>query len=196
MTLVVLGIWGFVSLGYVYYQMFYGEYFSTAFFGLLVAGLVAAVLAYPILITLERPVRITPELALRDYYAAISHHLPHFKRMWLLLSSAGRASSSYGSYDGFKAYWKAKLKELRQGHAGPTTPLVFEVADFSCEKSAGLIRVDVEFTVKVFVRGRRKGGAIQTFPKRIALVRGPDQMWYIEDGTLTRPPREPKPANS
>jgi len=190
-TLIVVGSWGILALGFVYYSLLDGD-LGMAFLGLLVGGLVAAVLSYPILITLERPVRVTPEQALRDYYTAVSHHLPHFRRMWLLLSSAGRVSTAFGSFEGFKTYWKTRLRELRQGHAGPTTPLNFEVADFKCDKSAGMTRADAEFTVKVYVRGRRKAGAIHTFPKRIALVRGADQMWYLEDGTLIRPPREPK----
>ena len=76
--------------------------------------MVAVVLSYPILITLERPVRITPEQALRDYYGALSHQLPHFRRMWLLLSTAGRISTAYGSFEGFKAYWKDRLATMRR----------------------------------------------------------------------------------
>jgi hypothetical protein len=194
-SLIVVGTWAFLALGFVYYSLLQGE-LGQAFLGLLVGGLVATVLSYPMLITLERPVRFTPEQAVRDYYTAVSHHLPHLRRMWLLLSAAGRVSSSFGSYEGFKAYWKTRLRELRKGHALPTTPLVFEVADFQCEKSAGMIQVDTEFKVKVFVRGRRKAGPIHTFPKRIAMVRGPGQMWYLEDGTLTPTPREPKSTGS
>ena len=77
--------------------------------------MVAVVLSYPILITLERPVRITPEQALRDYYGALSHHLPHFRRMWLLLEHGGRISTAYGSFEGFKAYWKDRLANMRRG---------------------------------------------------------------------------------
>ena len=96
----------------------------------------AVFLAYPILITLERPVRMTPEQAVRDYYGALSHHMPHFRRMWLLLSKAGRISSAFGSFEGFKNYWKDRLASVREGHAGSLTPLVFDVSEFQAEKSA------------------------------------------------------------
>jgi len=181
-ALILVGGWVSIVLLFVYFG---GLSFGLSFLTLLVGGAVAVVLSYPILITLERPVRITPEQAVRDYYAALSHHMPHFKRMWLLLSRAGRVSTAFGSFEGFKAYWKDRLGRLRQGHAGSMTPLVFVVADFKCEKSAGMTRVDADFTVKVSVRGQRQAGPIHTFPIRIALVRGPDKMWYLEDGTMT-----------
>ncbi len=49
-------------------------------------------LCYPLFITMERPIRITPEQAVNDYYAALSHSIPHTRRMWLLLSEEGRYS--------------------------------------------------------------------------------------------------------
>jgi hypothetical protein len=78
------------------------------------------------------------------------------------------------------------LGRLRGGHAGALTPLVFEVTDFKSEKSAGKTRIDATYSVKVSVRGRRSDGAIHTIPASIALVRGPDKMWYLENGTLGR----------
>jgi hypothetical protein len=182
-TLIVVLGWLAILFTVVYFT-FEWELYGTAFVTLLVGCIAAIILAYPILITLERPVRITPEQALRDYYGALSHHFPHFRRMWLLLSSAGRISTAYGSFEGFKAYWKDRLALLRKGHAGPLTPLVFEVADFKAEKSAGKVRIEAEFAVKVWVRGRRRQGTIHSIPTSLALVRGPDNMWYLEDGTL------------
>ncbi len=52
----------------VVYFAFEWELYGTAFLTLIVGCIAAAILSYPILITLERPVRITPEQALRDYY--------------------------------------------------------------------------------------------------------------------------------
>jgi hypothetical protein len=185
MNLVVVGGWmtGLLLLVYIVFGL---EFYGLAFVLLLVGLLVAVVLAYPMLITLERPVRVTPEQGVRDYYNALSHHVPHFRRMWLLLSSAGRVSASYGSFEGFKGYWKEQLARLRGGHAGPLTPLVFEVVDFKSEKSAGKARIDATYTVTVSVRGQRSAGAIHKIPAAIALVRGPDNMWYLENGTLSR----------
>jgi hypothetical protein len=187
-TLLVEVAWATFIVLFVYYGLG-SEYLWSALLTLVVGGMVAVVLSYPILITLERPVRITPEQALRDYYGALSHHLPHFRRMWLLLSTAGRTSTAYGSFEGFKAYWKDRLANMRSGHAGALTPLVFEVDGFKADKSAGKVRIDAEFTLKVWVRGQRKAGAIHVIPMTIALVRGPDKMWYLEDGTLGREAR-------
>jgi hypothetical protein len=182
-TLILVGAWLTVVV-LVFLFCWQQELFGAAFLALLVGGLVATVMSYPLLITLERPVRITPEQAVRDYYGALSHHIPHVRRMWLLLSKAGRISSAYGSYEGFKSYWSDRLGRLRQGQAGSLTPLVFEVEDFKADKSAGRVRIEAEFRLKVSVRGQRKEGPIHTFPMQIALVRGPDKMWYLESGTL------------
>jgi hypothetical protein len=162
------------------------ESLGPALFTFVIGGIVAVVLSYPILITLERPVRVTPEQAVRDYYSALSHHLPHLRRMWLLLSTAGRISNSYGSFEGFKSYWADRLQKLRDGHAGQWTPLVFEVVNFKAEKSAGKTQIDAEFTLKISVRGQRQAGPIHTIPMRITLARGADKMWYLDNGTLAR----------
>jgi hypothetical protein len=188
MTLIVVGAWLAVVLGVVYFSL-EAELYGLAFVTLLMGAAAAVVLSYPIFITLERPVRITPEQAVRDYYGALSHHVPHFRRMWLLLSTAGRISTAYGSLDGFKAYWKSRLANLRAGHASSFTPLVFEVADFKADKSAGKVKIDAEYTLKVWVRGQRKSGVIHAIPMKIALVRGPDKMWYLDEGTLGRESR-------
>ncbi|HKI16972.1 MAG TPA: hypothetical protein VKA15_03790 [Isosphaeraceae bacterium] len=182
-TLIVMGAWltvVFLGFFFCWFQDLYG----TAFLVLLAGGLVATILSYPLVITLERPVRITPEQAVRDYYGALAHHIPHYRRMWLLLSKAGRISTAYGSFEGFKSYWSDRLRRLREGHAGSLTPLVFEVEDFTADKSAGKVRIDAEFRLKVSVRGKRKAGSILSFPMKIALVRGPDKMWYLETGTM------------
>ncbi len=182
-TLIVIGAWLTVVF-LVFFFCWEQELFGMAFLALLIGGLVATIMSYPLVITLERPVRITPEQAVRDYYGALSHHIPHFRRMWLLLSKAGRISTAYGSYEGFKTYWSDRLRRLREGHAGSLTPLVFEVEDFKADKSSGKVRIDAEFRLKVSVRGQRTSGPIHGFPLKIALVRGPDKMWYLESGTL------------
>jgi hypothetical protein len=189
-TFLVVGAWMTFVIGFVYFGLG-SENIWTALLTLVVGGMVAVVLSYPILITLERPVRMTPEQALKDYYGSLSHHLPHFRRMWLLLSTAGRISTAYGSFEGFKSYWKDRLASMRQGHAGSMTPLVFEVVDFKADKSAGKVRIDAQYTLKVWVRGQRKAGAIHVIPMSIDLVRGPDRMWYLEDGTLGRAAQRP-----
>ena len=184
-NLIAVGAWGTVLLLLVYF-VFGQEFYTLALLLLLIGSVVAVVLSYPMLITLERPVRVTPEQALRDYYGALSHHVPHLRRMWLLLSTAGRVSASFGSFEGFKGYWRDELVRLRAGHAGPLTPLVFEVVNFKSEKSAGKSRIDASYTVNVSVRGRRSAGPIHAIPASVSLVRGPDNMWYLENGMMPR----------
>ena len=149
------------------------------------AGVLALVLlSYPIAITLERPVRMTPEQALRDYYGALSHHIPHYRRMWLLLSSAGRSAPEFGSYDGFRSYWKRWQAELREGESGSMAPLTFKVVDFESDKSAGQEAVKGSYTISVSSRGRESEGPLHTARMTSTFSRGPDRMWYLDDGTL------------
>jgi hypothetical protein len=187
-NLMVVGAWAFAMAMLVYFLMGVLPYGLT-FLLLLVAAAGTAVLCYPILITLERPVRMTPEQAVRDFYAALSHHLPHYRRMWLLLARPGRTSSSYGSFEGFKGYWNEKLRTIKGSRAGTMTPLVFEVEDYRGEKSGGKSRVEVKFTLKVLIRGQRQAGPVASLPGQLSLVRGPDKMWYLESGTLPQPAR-------
>src|SRR5208337_731212 len=133
----------------------------------------------PVAPALERPVRITPEQAARDYFGALSHHFPHYRRMWLLLSARGRTSPQFASYEGFKAYWIARLGQLHEGHAGRFSPLVFQVEEFHAEKSAGKTEIDARFRLRVLVRGRRGEGPIGSMLLERSFVRGPDGMWYL-----------------
>lgn len=147
-------------------------------------GFGLALLSYPILITLERPVRVTPEQAVKDYYGALSHHLPHFRRMWLLLSRAGRTSGSFASFEGFQNYWRERLARLRGERIAKSVPLKFQVVAFKSPKSSGLSAIDVGYALEVYVRGRTNEGPIATYRIETSLVKGPDRMWYLDLGTL------------
>jgi hypothetical protein len=152
---------------------------------LLAASLVGLiVLAYPIFITLERPVRVTPEQAVKDYFAALSHRAPHFKRMWLLLSIDGRAGPGFGSFLAFKAYWTRRLAQWKAEakSQGVLNPLVVEVADFKSERSAGQTEIDGDYTARVMAPGRSE--PVASYRVSLRLVRGEDKMWYLERGTL------------
>jgi len=183
LNLAVLAIAALLVAYLVYRTLSNGE-FSLAFLFLMGGAALLLVLSYPIIITMERPVRVTPEQAVKDYYAALSHHFPHYRRMWLLLSSAGRKSMSFSTYQGFKNYWKSRLAQLRGDRAGSLTPLVFQVNDFKSEKSAGLTTIDAKFSVAVFLRGKLNQGAIDSIRVNAGLVKGPDRMWYLNKGTL------------
>ncbi len=182
-TLILLAGWLFAFAILIYLFM---NYLGFLFLLLLLGAAGAAVLSYPILITLERPVRMTPEQAIRDFYGALSHHVPHYRRMWLLLSTAGRTSTAFGSFEGFKAYWADRIRTIKGSQAGAMTPLVFDVVEFRSEKSAGQARIEAKFTLKIAIRGRRQEGPIASIPAIVGLVRGPDNMWYLDNGTLPK----------
>ncbi len=183
-TLAVLAAW-LVAVLFLAYLTLGAEWYAFTALLLAFGGLGAVLLSYPILITLERPVRITPEQAARDFFSALSHHLPHHRRMWLLLSTRGRVSPQFASFEGFRNYWKGRLQQLREGHAGQYVPLSFQVGEFQAEKSAGKTEIDARFRLRVFVRGRRDQGPIWSLVLRRSFVRGPDGMWYMNDGTLS-----------
>lgn len=167
------------------YLLFSMELYGTAFVMLMAGGVALALLSYPILITLERPVRVTPEQAVRDFFGALSHHVPHYRRMWLLLSDRGKFSGVFATFDGFRNYWKGRLAQLRaEGRAGGFTPLRFLVDDFRSDKSIGKNEVDASFTVRILVRGKQADGPVQSIRVETRLVRGPDRMWYLDRGTL------------
>ena len=133
-TLLCLAGWG-VLVAWLLYFSLGAELYGTAVLILFLGGLGAVFLSYPILITLERPVSVTPEQAAKDYFGALSHHFPHYRRMWLLLSARGRISAQFASYEGFKSHWSKRLSQLRQGHSGSFSPLVFQVDDFRARRA-------------------------------------------------------------
>lgn len=182
-SLVGLAVAAFGLLLLVYVLISMGM-LRLGFLTLVVGMPVVALLSYPILITLERPVRVTPEQAVRDFYTALSHHVPHYRRMWLLLSDAGRVGDRFASFEGFRDYWKGRLVELRAGRAPGYTPLKFQVENFKSEKSAGKSEIPATFTVLVSVRGRQQEGPVESVRVSSTLVKGPDRMWYLNKGTL------------
>ena len=192
-NLLIVGAW-MLGFGVFLYFLLGWELYWPGFLVLMVGAVGAILLSYPMLITLERPVRITPEQAVKDFYGALSHHMPHYRRMWLLLARTGRTTSSYGSFEGFKAYWNEKLRTIKGSKAGSLTPLVFEVENYRGDKSAGKSQVDAKFTLKISIRGQRDAGPVASIPGQVSLVRGPDKMWYLENGTLPHAHRETRPG--
>jgi hypothetical protein len=152
---------------------------------LILGGGLVLVLCYPIFITLERPVRITPEQAAKDYFAMLSYPFPFYPRMWLLLSTAGRSAPEFSSYGQFKTYWKRKLASMQGGRAAFPNPLKFKVENFSSDKSVGQTSLVAKYTLKVF-RGDPGPGNKELAAYQIStrLVKGPDRMWYLSSGTI------------
>ncbi len=150
----------------------------------LVGGAATVLLAYPILITLERPVRITPEHAVGDFYAAASHHFPHYRRMWLLLSAAGRESGPFRDFDHFRAAWRGRIESWKRDRAGRFTPLRFEVGDFRADKSTGKSTTTASYSVRIFVRGEDDSRPLAAYNVSHGLIKGSDRMWYLNRGSL------------
>ena len=182
-TLLLLAIVALAE-AFLLFLAFSAGLYPLMFLLVLLSGTVLIALCYPIFITLERPVRITPEQAVKDFYAALSHALPHYRRMWLLLSSAGRSSGQFSSFGGFKACWAERHAALRGTQGGRWPPLRFEVADFQSDKSAGQTALDAKFTLNVFLGDKQDKPPLQSYWIKMGLVKGPDRMWYLNKGTL------------
>jgi hypothetical protein len=174
-----------VAAGVLFLTYLAFEYVSfAASFGVLVLGFAAVVLlSYPIAITLERPIRMTPEQAVKDFYAAASHHFPHYRRMWLLLSDDGKTSPQFESFAAFQTYWKETIAELKR-QSGSNKPLTFRVVDFNSDKSAGRTWVEAGYQVTIVSRAAESGKPIRQVNVVTSLVKGPDRMWYLDRGTL------------
>lgn len=180
-----LGIVGAVVMVLVY-MVGSASGLGPAFLVLVMGGAVWIALTYPIAVTLERPIRMTPEQAVKDYYAALSHHFPQYRRMWLLLSEEGRHSPEFDSFGDFQATWKKRLAELRGGRVKSSVPLNFEVADFRADKSAGLTTIDASYTLNIRARGG-PDEPLASVPIEASLAKGPDSMWYLDSGMVPKP---------
>ncbi|ADV61689.1 hypothetical protein Isop_1101 [Isosphaera pallida ATCC 43644] len=174
----VLGLTGWLLV-----QLAFGLAFLTLILGLAVAALVA----FPLILTLERPVRLVPEQALKEFYAALSHVRPHHKRMWLMLSKVGRKCRSFNDFTSFKTYWNQTLARLEGRRNQPKflNPLRFEVRKFKSDHSK--TRDECQATFEIHVSHARTGKHLAVCPGRMGLVRGPDRMWYLDRGTLPDP---------
>lgn len=170
---------------FLVYGAFSAGQIGLGFLAMLVGGLVCVALSYPLAITLEPPLRLTPEQAVNDYFAALSHHLPHYRRMWLLLSDLGKSLGPFASFAEFRQSWKTRLDGWRQAAGVPKfTPLTFRVAEFKSERSAGKSSVEATVTVQVLVRGRESEPPIAEYRYNLGLVKGRDRMWYLNNGSL------------
>ena len=161
--------------------------FGAASLVLLVGGAAFVAISYPIAITLERPVRMTPEQALKDYYGAASHHYPQYRRMWMLLSDPGKASREFDSFATFRTYWKHRMGRIRGSSIKASTPLNFVVSNFKGDKSAGKSFTEGSYSLAI---GPRGGEATTSATIEASFVKGPDGMWYLDQGTI---PESPSP---
>lgn len=163
--------------------------FGAALLALIASAVAVGAALYPVLITLEPPVRLTPEQAVAQYFGAASHARPHFRRMWLLLSDEGKAAPEFGSFDRFRAYWVDRLDRLRA--EAPDDPLGrwinrlhLRPTAFEAPRSQGLTVVRARFTLEVAPGPDDRAEPIASFTRALRLSRGGDRMWYLDDGRL------------
>ncbi|GEM_PF-5504449 len=155
--------------------------------GLTSAAILLAGLAYglyQIVITLEVPVRVTAEHAVHEFFAALAHRQPSYKRMYLLLTTDAKHCDEFGSLAEFIAYWNGLLSRLARGPIW-MTPLDFRVEGVTCAYNPERTFASLRYKVRVFTRG--SGGAgepLAEFEAANAAVKGPDGQWYLNDGTL------------
>ena len=111
-----------VITGLVFAWLISAGSYMLALVSVLAGGAVFILCSYPILISLERPVRITPEQAVKDFYGSLSHHVPHFRRMWLLLSTGGRNSGHFSTFPEFKTILGRPARQAPRGARGAIQP--------------------------------------------------------------------------
>jgi hypothetical protein len=140
--------------------------------------------AYCIITSLEIPVRVTPEQAIQEFFAAAGHRLPNFRRMYGLLTDDGRRSTAYSDCAQFRAYWRERIGRF-SGSPVWLVPLEFRVEGFRYRYNADKTMATVRCVVKIGPRGRPESAKpAAEFEVRTLVVKGPDGQWYVNDGTL------------
>ena len=182
-SLIPVGLVGVVAFVIFYILLTNGQ-FGTSLLALLVGGAVMLALAYPIFITLERPVRMTPEQAVKDYFGALSHYFPHYRRAWLLLSTPGKNDRDFTTLAEFRAFWKRRRAEILSNGGKPGAAMSVDVRDFKADKSAGKTAVDATFTVVVNSGGDASATTLDTIRVQMGLAKGSDNMWYLNSGKI------------
>lgn len=144
-------------------------------------SIITILLAYPLVVGLERPVRSSPERAVRDFFEALEHHGPLYVRMWLLLTPEGQKSAHYSEFSGFRRYWQGRIQEWRhRGDAWTGTPVVLKIDSLRANPDPHdpLIR-HVKFDLAVSLRGRRSAGPVARYAMSWIAERGRDGQWYL-----------------
>jgi hypothetical protein len=143
--------------------------------------------AYYIVISLEVPVRVTPEQAVKEFYGAAAHRLPNFRRMYTLLTADGRQSDEFSNFAGFRSYWQTEIAGLSRT-ATWLVPLDFRIEGFRCRYNGEKTLARVHYVLKVVPRGRPESDeSTGEFTAQNLAVKGPDGQWYLNDGTLPEP---------
>lgn len=176
-------LWTGAAVGLVLLIHFGGAYVTGL---ILFAGMAFG--AYHFVITLEVPVRVTPEQAAKEYFAALGHRLPNFGRMYALLTDGAKRTDDFTGVADFRAYWNAQLARLNKFPAW-LTPLEFRVESFQCrynpEKTLALVQYKLIVAMRSTPGDNRE--PLAELDARNLAVKGPDGQWYLNDGRLPIP---------
>lgn len=140
--------------------------------------------SYHIVITLEIPVRVTPEHAVREFYLAINHWLPNYNRMYKLLTTPARRSTEFFTFSEFRGYWRDKIGRILKSSVWVNT-LDFRIEGYKCRYNPEKNMAAVRYTVRVFPNTRMDSGQpVAEFAVCNTAVKGPDGQWYLNDGRI------------
>jgi hypothetical protein len=155
------------------------------------AGL--AIMGYLIAISLDRPVRTLAEQGVREYFEALDHHLPNFRRMYLLLTDEAKQVPELSTYSRFRAYWMYRLALLRPPEAG-TRPVVAKVKKFNAQYNSSRTWARATYILEFYLRGL-EGEPVATFDMKADLVKAADGMWYLNEGRIPEPAESSESAS-
>jgi hypothetical protein len=176
---VILGGGGIVLASLIF---FWGSYVAMVIF--LAAGLYAA---YYFVISMEVPVRVTPEQAIQEFFAAASHRLPNFRRMYGVLTSDGKRCDAFADYGQFRSYWRETLSQLNSSPSW-LVPLEFRIEGFKCRYNEDKSMARLRYALRIGPRGRLESARpLAEFDVRNLVVKASDGQWYVNDGTLPEP---------
>ncbi len=139
--------------------------------------------SYRFVITIEPPVRTTPEQGMREFLEAFCHRFPNYRRMYDFLTGDEQSSSKWGvePRKGFKRYWLDQKREIL-GEGYPCRAVAYRMERVHTEynKQRNFARIECRLTL--FPRGPAEKG--QARPVEMTLAKGTDNCWYLNEGKL------------
>ena len=158
---------------------------SHVFVGVLITLAGLALTGYLVAVSLDRPVRVTPEQGAREYFECLDHHLPNFRRMYFLLTDDAKDSPEFATYPRFRAYWKFRLARLRPADGG-FRPVAAKLTNFNAHYNRARNWARASYTLEFRLRGA-EGQPLSSYELTGDLVKGADGMWYLNEGRIPEP---------
>jgi hypothetical protein len=172
-------IWTAAGVGLATLIVFGREYVAVLSF---VAALTYG--SYRVITSLEVPVRVTPQQAIEEFFAAAGHRLPNFDRMYALLTADGKQCDEFRNPPEFRAYWSERIAKLTPSPIW-IVPLEFHVEGFTCHYNQDKSMATVRYTIRVAPRTSQASvRSVAELTASNLVVKGPDGQWYVNDGRL------------